>query len=132
MFKRAMSKFAKFDLSVVKEVCKLIFFCIILSALLITAYSYVIKPSNDISAIAEDVTEGTVTKCIQKSDCTYLLYVDTPYIYDGDEYVIRKRYSVPEETWSNYAVGDSFDASAERYRDCSIEVSSPWDIDRIF
>lgn len=106
-------------------------------AMLAIAYFCVLKPDSEVKEIATTVNNGTVVSCVETSNIgsgvhKYVINVSTPYVYDDKEYEIRKCYSVSEDTWNKYAVGDVFDASKERYRSCSTDVSSPWDIDRIF
>lgn len=48
------------------------------------------------------------------------IYVYVPYEYKGQNREMYKCYSVSEDVWNKYGVGDIFDASDEKYFDCSL------------
>lgn len=118
MFERIRSKFNKGTLLVIISAI----------ATIVSFASYLNTLSN--FGLEKDIVRanpvGTVVKCVEKETglfskvTEHQIYVSVHYLYKGQDCEVYKCYSVPDDVWGQYGVGDTFDASDEKYFDCSL------------
>lgn len=118
MFKRFKSKFNKGSLLI-----------LILSIAVIISFISFMNTLALHSSAMDNVranTIGTVVKCVKdetgvfSKSIDYQVYVSVHYLYKGQDCEIYKCYSVPEDVWEDYGVGDTFDASKVQYFDYTL------------
>lgn len=118
MFERAVSKFIKSFAFLICSIITLIFAFIFFFNTLTTQKALVNG--------AKETTTGTVVKCVEKdasyfsNTIEYQVYVSVPYTYKDKDYTMYNCYSLSNDAWGNYSVGDTFDASTEKYLDCDV------------
>ena len=118
MFERIRSKFNKGTLLVIISAI----------ATIVSFASYLNTLSN--FGLEKDIVRansvGTVVKCVEKETglfskvTEHQIYVSVPYEYKGQNREMYKCYSVSEDVWNKYGVGDTFNAFDEKYFDCSL------------
>lgn len=118
MFERIRSKFNKGTLLVIiSAIAAIISFVSLMNTLSIHKSAMDTVRANPI---------GTVVKCVEKETglfskvTEHQIYVSVHYLYKGQDCEVYKCYSVPDDVWGQYGVGDTFDASDEKYFDCSL------------
>lgn len=118
MFERAISKFIKSFAFLICSIITLIFAFIFCFNTLTT--------QNALIDGAKRASTGTVVKCVEKdvsyfsNTIEYQVYVSVPYTYKDKDYTMYNCYSLSNDAWKNYSIGDTFDASAEKYLDCDV------------
>ena len=118
MFERIRSKFNKGTLLVIiSAIAAIISFVSLMNTLSLHKLAMDTVRANTI---------GTVVKCVEKETglfskvTEHQIYVSVHYLYKGQDCEVYKCYSVSDDVWGQYGVGDIFDASDEKYFDCSL------------
>ena len=118
MFGKIISKFNKGTLLIIiLVICAIISFVSLMNALSLRKSVMDTVRANPV---------GTVVKCVEKETglfskvTEHQIYVSVHYEYEGQDCEIYKCYSVSEDVWNKYGVGDTFNASNEKYFDCSL------------
>lgn len=68
----------------------------------------------------EKAQSGTIVKLAYEdvglfvSDKEYRIYISVPYEYDGKTYNTEKYFTVSEDEWKKYSVGDTFVEAEEK------------------